>query len=247
MRTNGAILGTMLKRLRHLQHIEWSWSLALLVLGAIGSFSIPAWAVYMTGVFVEYSPLSWVLAGFAGLGFWAACYALMAWGRRVQIKSNYDSELFRKTGYVDPFAQSFENKRIHLSDFVLPSNPIIENKTFIECELIGPAILFMDERNYVNDLMVPKVDGILVANDAHPWNVVILRGCQFRKCRFIRVSLAIRESEFNAFNDPNYVNWITSHPERQLNLGLQSPGPSHSTPASPQAIETDAPDARSQS
>ena len=83
----------------------------------------------------------------------------------------------------------------------------------------------MDQRNYVNDLMVPKVDGLLVANDAHPWNVVILRGCQFRRCRFIRVTMAIRESEFTAFNDPNYVNWITNHPGRQLNLGLTPTAP----------------------
>jgi len=52
-----------------------------------------------------------------------------------------------KGALINPLDVSFERKRILLNEFVLPSHTIIENKTFIDCDLIGPANIYFHSSN----------------------------------------------------------------------------------------------------
>jgi hypothetical protein len=205
---------------RFFKGIEWRWSLLNLAWGAptvIASFALPAWAVQAANLFAEFSPFSWVVAGFGGLVTFAVSASLIAWVRGRWITARYNAKLIRASGFIDPIASTFEGKRIALGDFVLPAHPVVENKTFINCDIIGPAILLMDYGNSVRDLAYPTCDAILIPTDVTPSNVIICRNCTFRHCRFVRITFAIRELEYGAFRN-DYLKYITATPDRTLNL-----------------------------
>lgn len=126
---------------RFLKGLEWRLSLWTFIQGSslVGSFVLPAWAVSAANLFAAYSPASWVIAGFAGLLIFSVSFALVAWGRSRWIRARYDSKMMARGAYVDSMAKTYEDQRIYLNELCLPSYPVLEQKTFINCEIIGPA------------------------------------------------------------------------------------------------------------
>lgn len=179
----------------------------------ITSFALPAWATHATGLFSEYAPASWVVAGFMGLLLAAVSSALVSFSRGRWIRSNYDNAMLEKKSGVDPLERTFERKRIYLNEFALPSHPIVEGKTFIDCEIIGPQNVILQYGNQLAEPKEPKLDAVLMHEASQPSNGLIFRNCTFRGCSFIRVTVLVHISEYPTFRVLNWINWITPHPD----------------------------------
>lgn len=206
---------SMLKKIwTFLANLEWQWSLfeRFSILFVISGFAIPAWAAKAMGLFAEYAPLSWVLAGFAGLTAAVLLLALYAWARRQILKTKYDELLLGSSGAIDPMARVFERKRIYLNDFILPSGQILEGKSFIECEIIGPCNLFMIAGNSINDPRGPIADGVILEPHKTINNAHGLQNCSFRGCNFHKVTFLFSEFETDKVKNLNWINWIGKMP-----------------------------------
>ncbi|WP_155765361.1 hypothetical protein [Mesorhizobium erdmanii] len=190
----------------------------------MGSFALPAWAVRATNAFEAYAPASWVAAGFAGFLLFAVGYATFAWARSKLIRARYDQNLYKRTGFVDPMAATFENKRIFLADFVLPSDPHIEGKTFINCDLIGPANIYIRTANSVNEHRLPKCDGVVIEPTKSLYNVIFMDNCTFRRCSFKRITLIVDPAMYESSKNVDWVNWINAKENSQIEMtGLEQP------------------------
>lgn len=100
-----------------------------------------AWAAKATTSLAQYAPVSWVLSGFAtatlfGITFWAIFGA-----RRFAAIARALDNLNRPTDAVNPLDEVFERRRIRLHDLHLPGAGPVRNKTFVECDLVGPAVI----------------------------------------------------------------------------------------------------------
>lgn len=220
---------------RFFMNSEWRLSLVLTMVGIVSSFALPAWAVRATNLFADYSPFSWVAAGFIGFLLFAFGYFLIAHARSKWVRSRYDHNLYKRTGFVDPMAATFENKRIFLSDFILPSDPHIEGKTFINCEIIGPANLFFRNNNRVDEHRLPVCDGIVIQPGKPFLNGVFLDGCAFRKCSFKRVTVVLLPEMYQHSRNVDWLNWIAVPDEQPDIPGLeisQGPNSEHRLPPS---------------
>ena len=197
-----------------LANLEWQWSLfeRFSFLFIISGFAIPAWATKVTGLFVEYAPLSWVLAGFAGLTAAVLLLALYAWARRQILKTKYDELLIRSSGAIDPMDKVFERKRIYLNDFILPSGQVLEGKSFIECEIIGPCNLFMIAGNSINDPRGPITDGVILEPHKAINNAHGIQNGSFRGCNFHKITFLFSESEIDKVKNLNWINWVSKMP-----------------------------------
>ncbi|MEO8722228.1 MAG: hypothetical protein ABI395_01720 [Sphingobium sp.] len=205
--------------------LEWKWSLANLLWGvpaAIASFALPAWAVRASKVFEQYAPLSWVVAGFMGMAAGAIIYCIAAWGRGRWVKARYDARMLAQGGAIDPLEKTFERKRIYLNEFCLASHPFVENKTFIDCEIIGPANIILQSGNNIGDPRYPMSDAVLMARDAAPFNGYIFRDCTFRGCNFSRITFLVPFSEYYMFKTFGYTKWITDYPDKEDQLNFYS-------------------------
>ena len=195
----------------------WSW------LAPAGSFVLPAWAAEATGVFAEYAPLSWVVAGFVGLFAYSICVAMYGFGASRVVKSKYDTKFLIETGGVDPMSRVFEDKRIFLNDFVLPSSPVVDGKTFVNCEIVGPANVFLAAGNGIDEVKPGLVDAVALSGENPFYNGFNFSNCRFRGCTFHRVTLFFTAEEVSLNKDLNWLNWISPLPQ-QMNLpGTEAP------------------------
>lgn len=195
---------------RALLRLEWRWSLSNLLFGAylLVSAALPAWAVSAMATLQQYAPLSWVLAGFAGLITSVLVFAVFSFAYGRWVRSRYNSYLLAKSGYVDPMAKTFENKRIFLSEFCLPSEPHIEGKAFINCDIVGPANLIIRHNNQVADQRLPFLDAVLVRADLTPHTGIYIDNCTFRGCSFKRITLLVPTNAYHDFSHLDWLRWI---------------------------------------
>lgn len=189
--------------------VEWRWSLFALISAALGSFVIPAWAVRTAQLFSEYAPASWIFGGFAGLLFAGISFALFAWGRVKWVRANIDSLMSGKGAWVDPLAKSYEDRRIYLGALCLPSFPLLENKTFINCEIIGPANIVPEYGNNIQEPRYPICDAVLLRQDHKLFNAVILRNCTFRNCSFQQITFLVPFTERQTMGNWDFLNKIS--------------------------------------
>ena len=200
-------------------HFEWRLSLATVIWSLVvpaGSFVLPAWATEAAGVFSEYAPLSWVVAGFAGLLAYALAVFIYGTGQQRSVRSRYDAKFMQETGGVDPLARVFEGKRIYLNDFVLPSQPQVIGKTFVDCEIVGPANMYFASDNSVDDVQPGLVDAVALSGERQLHNGVLFRSCKFRGCTFHRVTLFFQAKEALRIEGLNWLNWISPMPPADL-------------------------------
>jgi len=196
--------------------IEWKLSLVGIMLGAAGSFALPAWALRAANMFSQYAPFSWVVAGFSGLLAYAIFIWLVGLGRSNLVRSKYDAKFMQETGGVDPLAKVFEGKRIYLNDFVLPSQPQVVGKTFVDCEIVGPANMYFEFDNSVDDIQPGLVDAVALSGERQFYNGVLFRNCKFRACTFHRVTLFFQAKEALRIEGLNWLNWISPMPPADL-------------------------------
>lgn len=215
-------ISAMVKGIRRFfMHTEWNislWSALFGTGGIVASFALPAWAVKATDAFSEYSPASWVAAGFAGLLLFVIIYALFVWAFSKWQRTKYDRNLYDVSGFVDPMKSTFEDKRIFLGNFLLPSDPYLEGKTFINCEIIGPANLFMRRNCQINEHKLPVSDAIVLNEDASFYNGVTLDNCTFRKCSFRRITIMAPPMGYESMKQLPWFKWISTPIENDAEL-----------------------------
>lgn len=180
-----------------------------------------AWAVQAAKIFEGYAPFSWIIAAYLGAGLAAGIWRLGVSAQRQLIRNRYDAKLLAQGGRVDPLAKTFESKRIYLNEFALPSKPLIENKTFIDCEIIGPANVYLIIGNSVTDHRLPVCDALVIAVGADPTNGYAFRHCVFRGCSFIRITLMVTTAEFEHAKHVDWLRWISMRPDMQLEFALK--------------------------
>lgn len=194
-----------------------------------------AWAAKAANVLEKYAPFSWVLAGFFGLLLAALTYRIGVAAYRQQVRNRYDAKLLAQGGAIDPLAKTFEGKRIFLNEFILPSHPLIEGKTFINCQIIGPANVILVVGNSVNEPRMPHCDAVLMHKESRPVNGFAFSNCTFRECSFQRVTFLVPIDEYPTARGVNWLNWITPHPDgvNQMLLPIEPNVAPIATPASP--------------
>jgi hypothetical protein len=201
-----------------LNTVESRWSLWTLIQGSslLVSFSLPAWAVKSAQIFSEYAPLSWVIAGFAGVLLWTIARLIWNFAYQVKVRAQYDARFLERSGNYNPLDLTFEKKRIYLDDFALPSHTVIQGKTFIQCDIIGPASVYFAGNNSAVDIKQPIIDGVWLHPDARYNAGFQIYNCIFRECSFQRITLFASIENFELWNSNPSVNWIGVPPTAEL-------------------------------
>lgn len=163
---------------------------------------------------------------------------LVAAMRRIWHKTNYD-ELFKAAHpALNPLDTTFSNARIYLNEFVLPSNPNIVGKNFIDCEIIGPANIFLNDANTIPNLHGPMLDAVRLDPGAQFFNGFSFSNCVFRGCSFHKITLFVRHEEYPYFKGWSPLNWVSEGAVDEPPLPLELTNPAAATPTlSPQDTE----------
>jgi hypothetical protein len=215
--------------------INW-WSAAAGA-GVLTVGGLTAWAASAAQLLVAYSPFSWIATGILGALVTGTTFFLVQAAARLRLRTRFDARSLEGPSPVNPLEKTFINRRIYLNDFVLPSLTAIARKTFIDCEIVGPANLYWWRGNSATDLVGPQMDAVYFEPNRRFFNGITLDNCVFRGCSFQRITLFVGAPEYPAVKDNGILNWISETP---VSIGAASAQPSLPIPQS----STPAPDQR---
>lgn len=218
----------MLKKIKNLlADLEWMGSLAAMLWAsaAISFTALPAWGVRSLNLFSELAPLSWIIAGMGGFLVFCIGYFFASLARRWAIRSKYDDRAMSKGSFVNPTERVFEKQRIFLNDFALPSNPFIQGKTFIDCEIIGPSNILLAAGNNIKEPMLPDCDAAVLPPETQIHNSYSFVGCTFQRCSFQRITFFVSAQEYQGAKHLDWLRWVTYRPDSDMQLFSRSDPP----------------------
>jgi hypothetical protein len=89
----------------------------------------------------------------------------------------------------------YEDRVLKLTDLVARNTNRIENMTFINCQLYGPAVLFPDPDSSLNNPMfdAPSPDQVIwsIPSDQPKMGGISAISCIFEDCRFSLIGIAM--------------------------------------------------------
>ncbi|MBR0993805.1 hypothetical protein JQ580_24065 [Bradyrhizobium japonicum] len=182
------------------------------VLPASFTGAVVGWATWFAGLFQQYAPASWVIAGVLGAWFGAGIIVLAAIAREKLQLIKFRNNVFAAS-QINPLDQMFTGRRLRLVDLAPPVGAFIDNKTFTDCEFIGPANVMFQGCNFLGS-GGEVVDGIVIKPGFLPSNGFGFRNCTFTRCKFYLMTFMVPEPDFAFFNTTHAgLNWITEKPD----------------------------------
>ena len=186
--------------------IGWRWVLS------IGGGAMSGWAAWATDALKAYAPFSYVFSFILGACIVALIFSAFGWFRYAVSRASYLNRLTMPTASVDPFQSVFSQKRIDPQFLAEPITRIVDGKTFVNCELIGPGSIVFSGCSFQGKTKVGNCDFVqfeqgLTLNGFQ--NPIIFQGCTFRDCSMFYLILLIQDRDtFDRSIDPQ-PRWIT--------------------------------------
>jgi hypothetical protein len=199
---------------RFLDRLEARWSLwERLGIGTYlaASFGIPAWAAAVTNFLQQYSPISWVAAGFFGVLIAVLILYMLASVRDFLITSTIKRRFYESNDRINPLQSVFQDQRIQIADLMPPFGVEIEGKTFIRCELVGPAnVVLMGGR--MANCSGALVDAVCAPERIQILNAIAFKDCTIESCKLFRFTFIVPVGMIPTFRAGGVVNWISLMP-----------------------------------
>ena len=212
------------------------WSL-ISGLGVISMAGLTAWAAWAGDLFAQYAPFSWVAAGILGglavaLTMLAAAFARLQWAQ-----ARATNKWQEAVSGVNPLKETFQGERIRIADLVSPIDSSIEGKTFIDCELIGPANMIVIStgkgKASISGSSFAATDWVLVDEGTNVHNAIALIDCTILRGTLYRVTLLVPRGAAQVFEKGfPAIPWLN---------GAISPATSKSQPPPPRDIAGNTP------
>lgn len=209
-----------------------NWWTAAAGAGVLTVGGVTAWAAWATDMFSAYKPFSWVAAGILGAAVTALIFLVVQLAVRLRVRSRFDARNLASSSPVNPLDKTFVNRRIYVNDFVLPSNQVIAGKSFIDCEIVGPANLYWWRGNNATAPLGPQMDAVYLDPGKKFMNGIALDNCIFRGCSFQRITLFVGAGDYHQVRDHGILNWISETPDSVAAAVAEPPSlnPPDSTP-----------------
>ena len=105
-------------------------------------------------------------------------------------KSKFYDSVSNPPEVYNPKLSLFQDKVFYLRDMFTPISPVVENKTFVNCDIIGPGVVLFEERNeFPQCNFIETGDVIAVPHGAYITGGLAFMRCTFRDCRFFRTQI----------------------------------------------------------
>lgn len=175
--------------------------------GVLGFGTLSAVLAKLTKPLEGYAPFSWLACGAAGavlflLGYWLWCGARLKVGHL-----RFVDRITNTRDYVNPVEQTFTDRRIDLSAFSTPIPRPLRNKTFVNCELFGPGVIYLGGRVSLGHVEFSHCDFVLVKTGARMLNVIPFFDMTMRGGVLHNATIYVTPDSYDGL--PENINWLT--------------------------------------
>jgi len=182
-------------------------------MGTVGVGGITAWATSLTQTLSTYAPLSWVASALISsvlfmLGYWFWANARVSVSRRQFVQA-----LHANTTAINPLAKSFEKARIKISDLIDPFDRSVRNKTFTDCDLIGPANILFEGVGNLTGMAFSNCDLVMVNKNFVPNTVIRFSDVHMVGGRIIGAAIFVTPGmklAMGAMANAKDANWVNT-------------------------------------
>jgi len=158
----------------------WPW--VLTVVTTLGT----GWIAKASDWLAGYGPISWVICGLlGGLIFSFTWFAIASGMERYQRSRTLKAFKRPEIDGINPLDAVFIKHRIDINAFKNPlPNESVKDKTFVDCELVGPAVIFFLGAANLNNVAWMNCDFVAVDDNKMVQNVIAFETSRFavEKC-----------------------------------------------------------------
>ncbi|MBR8401482.1 hypothetical protein KDW65_33140 [Burkholderia cenocepacia] len=186
--------------------VDRATTFAPVLIGTAGVSAISGWAASLSRSVEHLGPIAWVGAALIG-----GLLFLLLWVAWLRVRTNtvkllHAQAAMDRSDAINPLEDVFTKKRINLNDFKKPLIEPVSGKTFVDCELVGPAVLYF-EGCIIDSVKFISCDFIAVKDDALVHNVIPLQKVTLRGGRLYQATIIMPKSATK--NVPSSIQWIT--------------------------------------
>lgn len=184
------------------------------LLGSGFMTALAGWAAHATRLLQPYAPLSWVASALTAGFLCAGIFAFYGRGKLWLTTETVRREFYKNTDRLNPLETTFRERRINILDLASPIEPVIRGKTFIDCEIIGPAIVCLSAtspgKGGMNGVAFIDCNACKVRDNFFLSNGLMFEDCTFLRGKMFRITLFIPVSGYQHIksNMPGML-WLT--------------------------------------
>jgi len=104
---------------------------------------------------------------------------MLALFRERWVYASYARKRAQEPDFINPLDNDFTKKRIQLAAMKRPSTNYIENKTFTDCEILGPAMVLMDGCELTGNGMI-NCNWVVTKQGAEVFGAILLKNLKIR-------------------------------------------------------------------
>ena len=112
-------------------------------IGTAATAVVSGWATSATKLLEDYAPLSWVGGAVIGAALFLIGAAAWSSARVNAARLEYVRDLKVAAEPINPLEGTFNRKRIQIQAFRSQFNEPVDGKTFVDCDLCGPAVIML--------------------------------------------------------------------------------------------------------
>lgn len=201
--------------------LQWIGDRAFALIASTAGAGVMGYLAKATGWIAAYGPIAW---GAIGLVTFAVVYLLLINGRRVLARARLDraaamiSERAAEHATVNPLGSDFRHQRIRLIDLYTPFGLPITDRNFVDCDLIGPAVVWLSpntvfRRNTFHNVEYVKIN----ASTAQQWpNKLAIVGGSVERCLIVNTIFLVHTDHAKNFEDlfDGEIQWMNDPPRR---------------------------------
>ncbi len=158
------------------------------------------WAAHATKILKPYEPISWVIAATIGAIVFCFILLLAMYARNIAVNATLRRRFYESGERINPIQSVFQSQRIHISDLAPPVGFRISDKTFLDCEIIGPANIILSGSGSLSDSGFTQSDMIILNNtNVLCFNATEFYNCSFLRCKFFLTTMLVPEVAVSKF------------------------------------------------
>ena len=144
----------------------------------------------------QWGAFGWAGAGLVAFFVFASGIALTGLAREKWVLAGIERQRAKAPDAINPVDKAFIGKRIRLTDLVRPSTNYIRNKTFTDCQLVGPMLVSLGNSSMVGSGFI-NCNWVVVRHDATIWGAIEFQDVVVRGGDISDVTILVHEAQLS--------------------------------------------------
>jgi hypothetical protein len=188
-----------------------------LLSSTLGGGAVIVYTASITEWLKPWGPIAYATLGLGAaltiFVIFASFFWLYASGKvKIALSRYSDASLAAST--INPLDDNFVKRRIRLSDFANALQRKIRAVKFQDCEIYGPALIFLNGCHFgAADII--NCDFVILSDTARPHTLTWFESCIFERCQFCMVTMFVTQDQANQLKQVvgDYMNVISQKGE----------------------------------